>query len=464
MSLTAEILRAIYLVKAHKNDTVHLVSHLDADGISSAGIISKTLDREGIDHEISIVRLNQLKETVNDAELTIFTDLGSGQLPFLKKLLKKEYIVIDHHIPQGECSHHINPHLFGIDGGKEVSGAGLSYLFSRKLGNTDLVDLAVVGAVGDMQNYWGKLEGLNRIILQEGVKNERIAIETNLLLYGRETRPVYKALQYFSDPFVPGITGDESSAIALLQRLGIPLKEDDQWRTLSRLSFEERQKLATAIIAKAASSIPPELVNFLPTLIIGETYTLLNEKEGTPLRDASEYSTCLNAAGRNDEAVIGLEIAKGNRGVYYDILMGILRKHRMRIAQSIEKVEEIVQREYIQCFEAPISENIVGTIAGMLLGTEADPYKPLVGITSSEDSLKISMRCSKILVLKGINMAEAIMRAAEHVGGEGGGHAPACGAYIPKKSLNEFLDIFEEEIRSQLETEKVKDNGRTVMS
>lgn len=99
--------------------------------------------------------------------------------------------------------------------------------------------------------------------------------------------------------------------------------------------------------------------------------------------------------------------------------MGILRKHRTVIAKSIEEIKEITQREYIQCFEAPISENIVGTVTGMLLGTNADPYKPLVGITNSEDSLKISVRCSKVLVLKGVNLAKAVIKAAKDVEGEG---------------------------------------------
>jgi len=452
MSLAKEITKAVNLLKKHKNDEIKIISHLDADGISSAGIISKTLDREGIENKVSIVKLNKILEKIDSSELTIFTDLGSGQLPRIKKVMEKDYIVIDHHIPQGECEYHINPNLFGIDGGKEISGAGLSYLFSRNFGNFDLVDLAIVGAVGDMQNFWGRLEGLNRAILKEGIKKKRLEVDTNLLLYGRETRPVYKALQYFSDPYIPGITGEESSSIALLQRLEIPLKENDRWRTLSDLSFEERQRLATEIISKSASSVPKELVKFLPKLVIGETYTLLNEERGTPLRDAGEYSTCLNAAGRNDEAEIGLEVAKGNRGVYYDVLMGILRKHRTLIAKSIENVDEIVQREYIQCFEADINENLIGTIAGMLLGISGDPYKPIVGIANSEESLKISVRCSKVLILKGINLAKAVIKASEEVGGEGGGHAPACGAYIPKDKLNEFLDIFEREIKKQLET------------
>ncbi len=464
MGFSKEISRAAELVRKHKNDTAQIISHLDADGISAAGIISTTLDREGIENKVNIIKLKNIVDTANNEELTIFTDLGSGQLPQLNRIMEKDYIVIDHHLPQGECSYHINPNLFGIDGSREVSGAGLSYLLSRKFGNRDLVDLAIVGAVGDMQNFWGKLEGLNHTILNEAVTHDRIKVETNLLLYGRETRPVYKALQYFSDPYVPGITGDESASIALLRRLDIPLKIEDRWRTPSDLKFEERKKLATEIISRSASSVPKELVEYLPQLVIGETYTLLHEEKGTPLRDASEYSTCLNAAGRNDEAEIGVEVAKGNRGVYYDVLMGLLQKHRTLLAKSIEKVGDITQREYIQFFNAPISENLIGTIAGMLLGTKADPYKPLVGIANSNDRLKISVRCSKLLVLKGVNMAEAIMRAAREVEGVGGGHAPACGAYIPQNTLSDFLDIFEKEVEKQLEAENIKNNSRNIVA
>mgnify|MGYP006284214977 FL=1 len=33
----------------NKHDTVHVVSHIDADGLTSAGIICKALQRRGID-------------------------------------------------------------------------------------------------------------------------------------------------------------------------------------------------------------------------------------------------------------------------------------------------------------------------------------------------------------------------------------------------------------------------------
>ena len=50
---------------------------------------------------------------------------------------------------------HINPHLFGIDGSKDLCGAGSSYLAIRDLDKKHLAYFALVGAFGDMQGQDG---------------------------------------------------------------------------------------------------------------------------------------------------------------------------------------------------------------------------------------------------------------------------------------------------------------------
>jgi len=76
--------------------------------------------------------------------------------------------------------------------------------------------------------------GWNEAILNDAIGSGLIA-EKDVLLYGRHTRPVFKSLQYFTDPFVPDISNNESGAISLLQMLGIPLKDGEKWRTLTDL-------------------------------------------------------------------------------------------------------------------------------------------------------------------------------------------------------------------------------------
>src|SRR3989338_8798869 len=74
-----------------KKETIRLVSHLDADGISAIAIMIRALNLDNRKYSISIVQ--QLNEDVVRAlsresyDNFVFTDLGSGQLSIIKKYL-----------------------------------------------------------------------------------------------------------------------------------------------------------------------------------------------------------------------------------------------------------------------------------------------------------------------------------------------------------------------------------------
>ncbi len=105
----------------------------------------------------------------------------------------------------------MNPHLAGLNGATDISGAGVAFLLAMKLGhNEDLSSLAIVGAVGDLQDMrTNALVGVNRGILELGVAHGFLSYEKDLKLFGRQTRPLYKLLQYSSDPYIPGLSGNE---------------------------------------------------------------------------------------------------------------------------------------------------------------------------------------------------------------------------------------------------------------
>ncbi|MHA2059810.1 MAG: DHH family phosphoesterase, partial [Candidatus Ranarchaeia archaeon] len=78
------------------------LSHYDADGISSAGILSNAFREVGFNFQISIVRqlIPSILEEVASSKpkVVVFTDLGSGHLPLIKKYLNDAQIfVFDHH-------------------------------------------------------------------------------------------------------------------------------------------------------------------------------------------------------------------------------------------------------------------------------------------------------------------------------------------------------------------------------
>ena len=176
---------------------IRIISHLDTDGLTAASIIAKSLIKMGALFRIRIIRQldsEVIQELANeDSTPIIFTDFGSGVLDLIKQqLTPDDIVIIDHHEPQKMTLPkltHVNPHLCGIDGAQEISGAGIAYLVSRAIdsSNTDLAYLAVVGALGDSQdrNSGRELVGLNQMIVEDAVNAGSLAVDNDLLFYGR---------------------------------------------------------------------------------------------------------------------------------------------------------------------------------------------------------------------------------------------------------------------------------------
>lgn len=454
--------RAAEKILEHQNDSLTLISHMDSDGISAAAVMSKTLDRLEIRHQVKFVQMlyPEIVEELDVGELTIFTDLGSSQLKNLKpKFNGSETIIADHHMPDEGYEWpellHFNAHLEGMDGVEEISGSGMTYIISKKLDpdNKDLAGQALIGAVGDVQNAWGKLKGHNRKIVEDGIKAGVISQKDDLLLYGRHTRPIFRALKNLTDPPIPGVSNSIEGAVSMLKDLNIPYKTKDGYRSPIDLNEEEKRQLASELIQRAIYNVPDELVDYVPGLIVGEVQTMLSERKRSQLRGADEFSTCINATARHEQPLIGLEVAKGNRDVYYNQMLKLLKYHRRCIAEGMnhiqEKGVETGPKDYLQYFDASdvLRETFTGTIATLVLGHEkADPYKPMIGIVKHDGVAKISARCSKLLFLRGLDLGQAIKEAASEVGGEGGGHAIACGAQIDDEKISDFIEVFENRI------------------
>ncbi|MBX7077157.1 MAG: DHH family phosphoesterase [Methanobacteriaceae archaeon] len=445
--------------------SIQVYSHIDCDGMSAGAIISTILDREEKEHDIDFVNLDKLEDLEINHDLTIFSDLGSGQPVDKNAKDDSKIIILDHHPPLRDLDYkdsvpytylEINPMHYGIDGSDNVSGGGLSYFLAKQFGYTDLSWIGVLSAVGDMQNSrTGKLEGLNRIILQDSVDTGYVSYNSDLSLYGRETRPLFVALSYFSDVNLP-ITNNRNEAIAVLDELGIPRKVGDRFRTLCDLDNMEKGKLFSELVRMMSMEVPERYIQYIPKLVAADSYDFLYEENHTFLRDASEFSTAMNACGRNKEYGVACEILKGNRTDALDALEVISKEHKMNLRKSIEQITEtnsIVEMENLQYFDGSgIKTEIVGTIAGMIL-SYGNWQKPMIGFTQiSEDNpdLKISLRCSRLLAYDGIHFGNIIREVSQSLGGNGGGHSVACGAYIPYDKKDEFLNLFNQKLEGKI--------------
>jgi len=456
-------------------EDVLLASHIDADGLTSAAIASTALERAGIPHDV--VFKKQLDEAeiadiaARDQETVLFTDFGSGQLDIIAEYERAgafEPVIADHHQPaDATTEYHLNPLLVGIDGASELSGAGTTYVLARALAdevehgvaNRDLAALAVVGAVGDMQATQEGLVGANREIVADGIEVGVLAEAKDLALYGKQTRPLPKLLEYASEVRIPGVSNDPQGAVSFLQDLDIEARDGDSWRRWVDLSPAERRTVVSALVQRALRrGVPPEKAQSL----VGTTYTLEREPEGTELRDASEFSTLLNATARYERGDVGLAVCLGDREAALERAQRLLANHRRNLSEGLDVVKKtgVAEAEHLQWFDAgeEIRETIVGIVAGMALGVEGvDPGRPIIAFARKGDGgdstaaeTKVSARGTGRLVGQGLDLSVVVGEAARAVGGDGGGHDIAAGATIPAGEEQAFIDRADALVGEQL--------------
>ncbi len=440
-------------------DTVHIVTHIDADGLTAGSIAITALQRAHKKYSIECVK--QLDERVldtvekNQADLIWFTDLGSSIATKYPQLNK---IITDHHsCPKDtDLPFHLNPHLFDIDGTVELSGAGATYLVAKHLDakNQDLAALAVVGACGDLQDKkYCKLSGVNKEILSEGIEKNVLVSQMDIRFFGRETRPIHKLIQYATNPVIPGLSGREEACKTFLKDIGIRLKDADIWRRWVDLSKDERKQIISALMHRLLS----HGVGYrLTRRILGECYLLPQEEPATELHDAKEFATLLNSTARYAQADVGINVCLGDRSEWLTKARNLLQGHRKNLVEGLQfaREETLSKSTHVQYFHAQdgIRDTIIGIVTNMRLHSEdVDDTLPLIGFANtSTGDVKASARTTQQQVDNGVNLSSAMRNAAKKIDGFGGGHSIAAGATIPKGKEKEFIRLLEKELQHQL--------------
>lgn len=444
-----------------------ILAHHDADGISSASIFISTLAHfKAKFHARIVMQLNEkniLNMSPSKSDVLVFLDFGSGYKDIIKGIApKNDIVIIDHHETlktQEETKKlvELNPHLFNLNGSYEVSSAGLTFLIAEKLApesSLNLSVLAIVGAIGDRQDRgeMRSLTGINKIIVQKAEDVGLVRCELSLRLFGAETRPLIKSLEYTTDPFIPGLSGDEGACYKFLKSIGIdPKKPNGEWRTLNDLNDVEKSNLTSNLIKYMISKgmDPKEAES-----IIGYIYIVNNEPPNSPLRDIREFSSLLNACGRMGKGGLGIAIC-----MKYDkaleeanqLMIEYRRKISNYIAWLFENPERIRKGKYVQSFHGGsfIEDSMIGTIISVTMNSCLfSQDKVIIAFANSDGQIKVSARSPPQITR--INIGLAVQKAAEKVGGKGGGHDVAAGAFIPISTEERFLQILDEILDKQL--------------
>ena len=438
-NLELEIKRvALLFLEKTKEKEIQIISHFETDGIVSAAMMIQTLKELDKTFTLKIVKNleeNFIKNLAKN-KITLFLDLASGSLDDIKEADLKDVFIIDHHgiaqkIP--ENINIINPHLYEK---QKISSSGLVYLFSKEINpkNKKFAKLAILGMVGDhLEKDIGKI---NNEILEDS----EIKIKKGLSIYPA-TRPLNRALEFSSNFYLPGISGNIKEILELLREAGLTPK-NGKYKSLLELNDEEMKKLTKAIMLRKPRAKISE--------IIGDIFLikLYNEFE-----DARELSAKINACSRLGESGVAIQLCmevpeakKRAQSIHskqkQELMAGL------KIAQEMEKIEG--EGFVIINAQEKIKGAMIGTITNILSNSSIYKEETIIVVMAYYGGkIKISARNVGNL---GRDVLEILNNIVSLTGGEVGGHEFAAGCVIEKEKEQEFLEC----LKKNLEIEVIK--------
>lgn len=409
---------------------VRVISHNDADGISSAAIVCAMLLRKNKRFQCTMLKGFEeevVRNTAQGCDLLIISDMGSSSLDVLETLPMK-VIVLDHHKPERDSNStkliHVNPHLFGIDGATSACAASVAMMLSITVSekNWDLLPIAFGGIVGDRQTIRGLL-GLNKYLGQLGVEKRILEVRKGSLL---PSGPLKDSLFNSTDPFIIGVSGDADGVIRILTEAGIL-----DSMTLESLDEAQEMKLASLVTLR----------------LLAQGATLDNLEEASSEKYyfserktyGHELSGLMNACGRSDVTGMGAAVVLGDvRSL--EKAEKLRQDYRKQVLEAVLAVQfkGLKQLDNLQYFFSPVPD-VSSDLCGIVMQWIGDRNKPTIALSQKNSDVKISSRANKKMIEAGVDLSYALRTAAASVGGVGGGHNVASGGKIPAGKEDEFI-------------------------
>lgn len=439
-TLPDKLLSRISIAKAEidRFHEVRIISHYDADGISSAGVLCNALLRAGKRFHATMTKSltnDLISEMAEGCDLLILSDMGSSHLDSLEGLPCK-VIVLDHHAPPRDSEKvvHVNPHLAGIDGMTSGSASAVCMLLAAEMDerNWDLLGIAFAGIAGDRQAIRG-LSGLNQWLFEEGLKRNVVEVRPGSMLPEGE---LLSGLVGSTDPYVIGVSGSPQGAKALLEEAGVPLNARAE-----DIDETQRMKLSSLLALKLTAQ-------GTPVVTLDE---VVHERYHFPRwgMSADAFASLLNACGRSNHEGVGLALALGDEEAMKHA-RALRQEYVDEVQASLLRVigKGITKGENIQYF---LNENLglSGILSGVAMQYFGDRDKPTLALADTGNEIKVSSRGTFELLDQGVDLAAALRESAQKVGGVGGGHRIASGATVPRGREKEFLDLVDKMVGEQ---------------
>lgn len=422
---------------------IRIVAHLDADGISGAAIVLKALLRErrpfhvtyANEHDAAFFR--DLDHEPYDAN--VFVDVGGSALPTIVRLQGLQ-IVLDHRAPleiSAETANLcvIHPRQVGDDAAKDACGATIAFAFALALteANWDLAPHALVGAYADRQQEGG-LTGWNAYVLTQ-------ALERNLIEQRKHVSlgpgPLLDELRRPRPPWDRAGIPDPR---AFLEDHGIAPEA-----TAFELPAGEAETLASALIARL-------LVNGLPAHTVRDLFVQVPHSKVHDGLAIPRLVSLASAAAREGDPGLGLATLVGDPGARRE-LEAIEARYHQTVRRLLDGLEASGVRTLrgLQVFPVP-QPAYVGEVCGLAMQHVLPGSHAALAFTQVGERVRCSARGLAEQATKGLDLGIALRQAASGVGGDGGGHAVAAGATLPRDRFEEFLAMADDIVSRQMGT------------
>jgi single-stranded-DNA-specific exonuclease len=437
---------------------IFLAAPPDSDGIASLAILCKSIFANGGVFNARFYNFlsNQKIEVLAGEGYAdyIFIDLAEGREKEISEALRHKTIFIDHEYTQGDEDSYVslNANTFGFDGSKEVSGAGLAYLISKELlpNPNSAAWMAVVGALGERQDVGPRRSfvGLNDLFVQEAVDSAQIEVKEDLMLFGRDVKPIHEAISYTCDPYIQGLTGNKDVSMSTLTTTKIELKKSSRWRVSSDLSKEERDRLLLALTSYL------EISGDKISSLIGNAYLLKREDEHSFLKDCRDFASLLDASGALGQPSLGLSVCLGDRGKALSESERLLIEYRNLVLRSLNVIlsneERVVFSDHMVTVTADglVTESIAGSIILALSAVPTMRERIVMLRVPIEDSL------IRYWIRKGnwcaseADVGQSTRKIARSMDCLGGGNKSSAGARVSALKASEFAEKLRRELKT----------------
>ncbi len=418
-------------------DKFRIVTHYDADGISAAAVLARTLmkNNKGFHTTFS----SSFPDTIPKGLPLIFTDIGNSHLKSIASI-SEPAIVLDHHkvdasIDGKDEKVFINPHEFGIDGSREVSGGTLALILSVKYDETNWAKAiyGLAGAAADKQNVGG-FTGLNKELLEDALDRKKLVSKEGLYLDGDGIKD---ALIKACDPYFPGISGRVDEVERIIKELRI-----DPDAPVDEIPKEKERKLISLLVLTLLEhDIPHHVIESIK----GSKFFHPDSNMSVDI-----LYKLLNSCARVSRPGLGLSLCLGDEDAR-STAVELRENYRRDMVKRLNELEKdgTQEMDHIQYFFEE-RKTRKGELAGLGMLYFFDQSKPVFGITKLDDRIDISCRGTRYLVGKGLDLGNICNQVCGKLDGSGGGHDIAAGATIPKDKLDDFLQTVDRMVGEQI--------------